>query len=293
VAANDDACRGFSDDGGVRACLELLRRAVAASAATATAGAATTTGAPAAGSPAALARAAAGALRQLANSDPVKTLLAGDGALDVIVDAIARFSGGSGGGGGGGKTATTATTTTATAAAADAKANKNDVAPSADRDDDDDDDDEDNKWARASAAAAAPDILEPVAALLAAMTLRQPDIASAAQEAGAVGALVAALGRLAPPCPCPRDGAPGAVTAAATVSPAAPSSASASAGPACRQLCLAVRNMACRGGDGVRAAFLAAGAEPRLRAAKAAHPAACRDVGSAALRDLGLDNYNT
>lgn len=36
----------------------------------------------------------------------------------------------------------------------------------------------------------------------------------------------------------------------------------------------------------------AAGAEELVRAAKAAHPSQCKDVGSAALRDLGLDNYN-
>lgn len=36
----------------------------------------------------------------------------------------------------------------------------------------------------------------------------------------------------------------------------------------------------------------AAGAEALVRAAKAAHPRNCKDVGYAALRDLGLDNYN-
>lgn len=42
----------------------------------------------------------------------------------------------------------------------------------------------------------------------------------------------------------------------------------------------------------LRPAYLERGAEALLRAAKAAHPAACKDVGAAALRDLGLDNYN-
>ena len=259
VAANDDACRGFSDDGGVRACLDLLRRGVVASGGGATTATATTPQA----SSAALARSAAGALRQLANSDPVKTLLAEDGALDVIVDALGRFSGGRGGGGGSTGAATTK------AAASD------DVAPAADDDDETYDDDD--------APTALPEVLEPVAGLLAAMTLRQPGVAARAADAGAVAALCQALGRLTTTT----------TTATAAVAkkglPAANGTDSAAA---CRQLCMAVRNMAGRGGDELRAAFLARGAEPLLRAAKSTHPAACGDVGSAALRDLGLDNYN-
>lgn len=42
----------------------------------------------------------------------------------------------------------------------------------------------------------------------------------------------------------------------------------------------------------VRAALLDRGAEALLRQVKAAHPS-CADAGSAALRDLGLDNYNS
>lgn len=281
VAANDDACRGFSDDGGVRACLGLLRRAVDAAAASAapraapaSADASSSSSFSSGSSPIALARSAAGALRQLANSDPVKAQLAGDGALDVIVGALGRFSGGGGGKAAGGKAAgggggqTTATTTAANPSAAD----------------DDAEDDDQHPSDAAANAAPVPDALEPVAGLLAAMTLRQPEVAAAAADAGAVEALCAALGRMV------GSGGVGA-DKGVVVPAAAPPAASASAA-ACRQLCLAVRNMACRGGAGVRSSFLSAGAEPLLRAAKTAHPGACRDVGSAALRDLGLDNYN-
>jgi armadillo repeat-containing protein 6 len=285
VAANDDACRGFSDDGGVRACLGLLRRAVAAAAVAAAGGEQQQQqqGDKAASAAAALARSAAGALRQLANSDPVKTLLAADGALDVIVDALARFSGagagGCGGGGGGG--------------AGVPPAGGDDVAPTAD---DEDDDDDDADGAASSLPRPTAEVVEPVAGLLAAMTLRQPDVAARAVDAGAVAALCSALGRL--------TAAAGEASCANekkkkqnnnnnnNKSTAALAPTISSSSGACRQLCMAVRNMACRGGDDLRAAFLARGAEPLLRAAKAAHPSACGDVGSAALRDLGLDNYN-
>ena len=39
-------------------------------------------------------------------------------------------------------------------------------------------------------------------------------------------------------------------------------------------------------------AVLKKGCEGHLRRAKQAHPATCADVGSAALRDLGYDDYN-
>jgi hypothetical protein len=42
----------------------------------------------------------------------------------------------------------------------------------------------------------------------------------------------------------------------------------------------------------LRPGYLEKGVEPLLRAAKRAHPSSCKDVGAAALRDLGLDNYN-
>lgn len=61
--------------------------------------------------------------------------------------------------------------------------------------------------------------------------------------------------------------------------------------PVQRQACLLLRIMVARNTE-LRPVFLERGAETLLRAAKATHPASCRDVGSAALRDLGLDNYN-
>lgn len=42
----------------------------------------------------------------------------------------------------------------------------------------------------------------------------------------------------------------------------------------------------------LRPAFLDKGAEDLLRAIKARHTNKCKDVAAAALRDLGLDNYN-
>lgn len=64
LAANDEICRDFCDSGGVAECLKLL---------SAGAGLAQQE------------RAAFGALRQLANSDVVKSTLADAGALDAIV----------------------------------------------------------------------------------------------------------------------------------------------------------------------------------------------------------------
>lgn len=57
-----------------------------------------------------------------------------------------------------------------------------------------------------------------------------------------------------------------------------------------RQGSMAIRNMVVRNPD-IRPMFLAKGAEDLLRAAKKQHPGPCRDVASAALRDLGIDNY--
>lgn len=53
---------------------------------------------------------------------------------------------------------------------------------------------------------------------------------------------------------------------------------------------MALRNMVARSPE-LRPALLERGTEARLRAAKAAHPATCGDVGAAALRDLGFDDY--
>ena len=58
-----------------------------------------------------------------------------------------------------------------------------------------------------------------------------------------------------------------------------------------RQACMFFRNAVVRN-PGLRAAALATTAEASLRSAKKNHPAACADVATAALRDLGCDNYN-
>ena len=61
-------------------------------------------------------------------------------------------------------------------------------------------------------------------------------------------------------------------------------------GSALRQGCMALRNIAGRCVE-EREGMLRAGAEVVVRAAQAAYPEQCQDVGLAALRDLGLDNY--
>ncbi len=58
-----------------------------------------------------------------------------------------------------------------------------------------------------------------------------------------------------------------------------------------RQASILVRNMVSRTPE-YRPEFLTRGVETLLRQAKRAHPKNCTDVGSAALRDLGCDNYN-
>ena len=58
-----------------------------------------------------------------------------------------------------------------------------------------------------------------------------------------------------------------------------------------RQACMFFRNAVVRNPE-LRAAALATTAEASLRSAKKNHPAACADVATAALRDLGCDNYN-
>lgn len=58
-----------------------------------------------------------------------------------------------------------------------------------------------------------------------------------------------------------------------------------------RQCCMFARNAVVRNPEN-KPLLLAANAEALLRAAKRNHPKECTDVGSAALRDLGCDNYN-
>ena len=58
-----------------------------------------------------------------------------------------------------------------------------------------------------------------------------------------------------------------------------------------RQACMFFRNAVARAPE-LRAVALATTAESSLRAAKRNHPRACADVATAALRDLGCDDYN-
>ncbi|KAG2442170.1 hypothetical protein HYH02_009658 [Chlamydomonas schloesseri] len=107
----------------------------------------------------------------------------------------------------------------------------------------------------------ADDIAEVALGLLGNMMLRQPEICTQAAEAGVPELVVDLMNRW-------------------------PARA-----PVQRQACLVTRIMVARNPE-LRPAYLERGVEPLLRAAKTAHPASCKDVGSAALRDLGLDNYN-
>lgn len=106
--------------------------------------------------------------------------------------------------------------------------------------------------------------------LLTNLTLRSPDTSVSAIEDGCVAAALSAMGSLLEQ----QNG--GADQQAAAL----------------RQGCMALRNIASRCPEH-REKMLKAGCEPILRQVKAKHFAACQDVASAALRDLGIDNYNS
>lgn len=106
------------------------------------------------------------------------------------------------------------------------------------------------------------EVQEQVLGLVVSMTLRQPDICEMAAEAGWVEGLVGVMSE----------------------SPESPAVQ--------RQACMAIRNMVVRNPE-LRPQFVSQGVEALLREAKKRHPAQCQDVGSAALRDLGFDNYNS
>jgi len=114
---------------------------------------------------------------------------------------------------------------------------------------------------QAVAATGVPGSCEQALGLIVGLTLRNPDGATAAVEAGCVDTITAVMGAL-----------PGEQWVQ-------------------RQGCMAVRNLVSRTPEH-KAAFLAAGAEDLLRAAQLAHPQACKDVGGAALRDLGFEDYD-
>ncbi len=59
-----------------------------------------------------------------------------------------------------------------------------------------------------------------------------------------------------------------------------------------RQACMSIRNVGARNPE-LRPIVLDKGAEPLLRSAKKMFPQSCGDVGSAALRDLDIQDYNT
>lgn len=134
---------------------------------------------------------------------------------------------------------------------------------------------------------AAPAVQEEALGLLAALTLRMPAIATAAADAGAVEAIMQTLEAQAAAA-----AAPGAAAAKLQQHAAAGNGNGNGAGAAgvARQACMALRNMVVRNPE-LRAPFLERGAEALVRGAKARHAALCGDVGSAALRDLGLDQY--
>jgi len=99
-----------------------------------------------------------------------------------------------------------------------------------------------------------------------------------------IGALAAVC--LKNPSGASSVGASGALDAVADAAHRAPAHAGIQ-----RAACLFARNAVSRCPDNVALA-LRCGFEPLLRDAKRRHPRECVDVGSAALRDLGCDNYN-
>lgn len=165
-------------------------------------------------------------------------------------------------------------------------------------------------------------VQESLLGLLVAMVLRMPDISTAAAEAGAVDVLtevltaapaMAAAAAKAKTAAAAAAGSNGAATAnggskdtttaaaadqdaeelASRVFGVGISSNGSNGGSAAavqRQACMALRNMVVRNPE-LRPGFLSAGCEGLLRSVKGLYPSACKDVASAALRDLGLDNY--
>lgn len=93
------------------------------------------------------------------------------------------------------------------------------------------------------------------------VTLRMPEISAQAAEAGCIDAILDSMSQM-PSCT-----------------------------PVQRQACMAVRNMVVRNPE-LRPQFLEKGAEGLLRQAKRSNMGDCGDVSAAALRDLGLENYN-
>ncbi|KAK9808657.1 hypothetical protein WJX72_001431 [[Myrmecia] bisecta] len=110
--------------------------------------------------------------------------------------------------------------------------------------------------------------VEQALGLLAALTLRNPANAERAAEAGCVDAVIEVMGLM------------GSNKNAQSVQWVQ------------RQACMSIRNIVARN-PGLRPVVLEKGAEQMLRKVKTQYPQACQDVGSAALRDLGFDDYNS
>lgn len=123
-----------------------------------------------------------------------------------------------------------------------------------------------------------PAVLEQALGLLTNLTLRNPEAAEKALDCGCLDAVLELMRVML-------------AAGASGYGSSANGKENRGTTAAQRQACMALRNIAVRSPD-VRAALLDKGAEMLLRQVKAAYPA-CADAGSAALRDLGLDNYNS
>jgi len=118
-------------------------------------------------------------------------------------------------------------------------------------------------------------VVEQALGLLTNMTLRNPEISTAAVSSGCVVEVLRAMHALLDTAPTSNKSGLFGKKAEASM----------------RQGCMALRNIAARCPE-ERQVLLAEGAEKLLREVKEMFPSSCQDVGSAALRDLGLDNYN-
>ena len=250
---NDELCREFADAGGAAAVLRALLPP---------AGAGEASGSSSPARPlhhARLARSCCSLLRQLAGSDALKAPIVDGGGLNLVARAVAAHPG------------------------------------------------------RHSVA-------EQALGLLVALTLRNPDACAAAVESGCVRAAADVLrsgaGVLSGSSSSSKeeqtdddddddDGENAAPASSSSDDKSDPSSsaAAATAAPAPftrnphqwaqRQACAAIRNVVSRSLE-LRPAVLSpgqGGVEPLLRAARDRYPEACGDVGAAALRDLGCDDY--
>lgn len=106
-----------------------------------------------------------------------------------------------------------------------------------------------------------PSVLQEVMSLIGVLSLRLPDNAARAVEAGAGDLAIKSMRKFP------------------------------SAYQMQRQSCLMIRNLVARNPEN-RTILLSNGIEELIRKAKASHPS-CKDAATAALRDLGLDDYNS